>query len=552
MTIKLCRNSGHKQMYFLTWRSTKIFRDYSEKAGYWLLVKEDFSFWYYLMSFLRNFTSLSHKYQKILKFFSAFRFKAFKFLSKSQDILKPDQKKHIECANKKKLQEVFSMNDFDNRNNIFSNDTQNSHSLQTQGIGTSTSYYSEDNNPKPKGNKTTKIIAAAMVCSIVLSGAAGFGGGLLAARFSEGEEAPSTVSNLSSSVSSSMSGSLDPVNATNVVSTAGAMTTAQIAAATANSVVEITTESVVTGGGFWVQQYVASGAGSGVILSEDGYIVTNNHVIEDATSVTVRLHSGESYEAQIVGADSEKDVALLKIEASGLSPAVIGNSDNLVVGEETVAVGNPLGQLGGTVTNGIVSALDREITIDGQSMNLLQTNAAINPGNSGGGLFNEKGELVGLVVAKSAGSDLEGLGFAIPVNDVMDVVEQLKEFGYVTGKPYLGISLLDIDTVQKAMRYGVSRAGVYVAEVEREESGLKPGDCIVQINGLTVESGNDVSQTIKNYSAGDTVDMTVIRDGETVEVKALLGEKVPQSVQQKEENVFSSQIVIPSRSEVNA
>ncbi len=368
-----------------------------------------------------------------------------------------------------------------------------------------------------------------MVCSIILSGAAGFGGGILASRFTESESVQDTPS---SSISSSMAPSSPAeANTVNTTVSSGAMSIAEIAAATANSVVEITTESVVTGGGFWVQQYVASGAGSGVILSEDGYIATNNHVIENATSVTVRLHNGESYEAQIIGADSEKDVALIKIDATGLTPAKIGDSDALVVGEDTVAVGNPLGQLGGTVTNGIVSALDREITIDGQTMNLLQTNAAINPGNSGGGLFNEKGELVGLVVAKSAGSDLEGLGFAIPINDVMEVVEQLKEFGYVTGKPYLGISLVDINTVQRAMQYGVNQAGVYVMEVDRPECGLQAGDCITQINGFEVESSDDISDTIKAYSAGDTVEMTVIRNGETITVDALLGEKVPQSVQ---------------------
>lgn len=353
-----------------------------------------------------------------------------------------------------------------------------------------------------------------MVCSIILSGAAGFGGGILASRFTESESVQDTPS---SSISSSMAPSSPAeANTVNTTVSSGAMSIAEIAAATANSVVEITTESVVTGGGFWVQQYVASGAGSGVILSEDGYIATNNHVIENATSVTVRLHNGESYEAQIIGADSEKDVALIKIDATGLTPAKIGDSDALVVGEDTVAVGNPLGQLGGTVTNGIVSALDREITIDGQTMNLLQTNAAINPGNSGGGLFNEKGELVGLVVAKSAGSDLEGLGFAIPINDVMEVVEQLKEFGYVTGKPYLGISLVDINTVQRAMQYGVNQAGVYVMEVDRPECGLQAGDCITQINGFEVESSDDISDTIKAYSAGDTVEMTVIRNGETI------------------------------------
>ena len=362
------------------------------------------------------------------------------------------------------------MNEFNDKNNSLANtnySTSNTGSSYSSG-----SYYSGyDEEPKKKGSGNTKVIAAAMVCSIILSGAAGFGGGILASRFTESESVQDTPS---SSISSSMAPSSPAeANTVNTTVSSGAMSIAEIAAATANSVVEITTESVVTGGGFWVQQYVASGAGSGVILSEDGYIATNNHVIENATSVTVRLHNGESYEAQIIGADSEKDVALIKIDATGLTPAKIGDSDALVVGEDTVAVGNPLGQLGGTVTNGIVSALDREITIDGQTMNLLQTNAAINPGNSGGGLFNEKGELVGLVVAKSAGSDLEGLGFAIPINDVMEVVEQLKEFGYVTGKPYLGISLVDINTVQRAMQYGVNRAGVYVMEVDRPECGLQ-------------------------------------------------------------------------------
>ena len=420
------------------------------------------------------------------------------------------------------------MNEFNDKNNSLANtnySTSNTGSSYSSG-----SYYSGyDEEPKKKGSGNTKVIAAAMVCSIILSGAAGFGGGILASRFTESESVQDTPS---SSISSSIAPSSPAeANTVNTTVSSGAMSIAEIAAATANSVVEITTESVVTGGGFWVQQYVASGAGSGVILSEDGYIATNNHVIENATSVTVRLHNGESYEAQIIGADSEKDVALIKIDATGLTPAKIGDSDALVVGEDTVAVGNPLGQLGGTVTNGIVSALDREITIDGQTMNLLQTNAAINPGNSGGGLFNEKGELVGLVVAKSAGSDLEGLGFAIPINDVMEVVEQLKEFGYVTGKPYLGISLVDINTVQRAMQYGVNRAGVYVMEVDRPECGLQAGDCITQINGFEVESSDDISDTIKAYSAGDTVEMTVIRNGETITVDALLGEKVPQSVQ---------------------
>ena len=261
-----------------------------------------------------------------------------------------------------------------------------------------------------------KTMVIGLVCCGVLGGGLGFGGGWLAGSLSG-----NTTTLLQSNASKIEVQTVD----------AGTeMSVQQVAALNQPSVVEIQTE-MVTNGSF-LQQYVQTGAGSGIIISQDGYIVTNNHVIEDATSITVRTSDGTSYSAQLVGTDSRTDIAVLKIDATGLQPVTFGNSDNLNVGDTAIAIGNPLGELGGTVTNGIISALDRTIVLDNEEMTLLQTNAAINPGNSGGGLFNSRGELIGMVVAKSSGEDIEGLGFAIPSNLVSQVAQELINNGYVT------------------------------------------------------------------------------------------------------------------------
>ncbi len=210
---------------------------------------------------------------------------------------------------------------------------------------------------------------------------------------------------------------------------------ADIASMNSDSVVEITISATATN--VLLGKYTTTGSGSGVIISSDGYILTNNHVVESAKDINIRLHDGTEYVAKVIGTDSKTDIAVLKVDATNLKPVTIGDSDKLVVGETAVVIGNPLGELGGTVTNGIISALEREITLDGSKMNLIQTNAAINPGNSGGGLFNSKGELVGIVVAKSSGLDIEGLGFAIPINDVKDVISDILNLGYVSGRPFL-------------------------------------------------------------------------------------------------------------------
>lgn len=356
--------------------------------------------------------------------------------------------------------------------------------------------------------RTFRIGLAA--CAL-LSGVIGFSAGTLAAKNSK-------ASVVVQSVERRQNVENVPVTSINIPS---------VAALTQNSVVEIRTESVSNS--LFLRQFVTEGAGSGVIISEDGYIVTNNHVIEDARSILVALHDGTTYEAQLVATDSKMDIGVIKIEASGLTPAILGDSDSLSVGEPVVAVGNPLGQLGGTVTNGIVSALDREIILNNEHRNLLQTNAAINPGNSGGGLFNADGELIGIVVAKSSGEDVEGLGFAIPINDAKPIIEDLIAQGYVGGRVSLGITALDLTTPQLAAQYGFKTPGVYVQSVIENSSaangGLQPGDCFVSIDDTAIEAISDITSILNESSVGDQLMITVKRDGKIVELTLTLQEK---------------------------
>lgn len=284
-----------------------------------------------------------------------------------------------------------------------------------------------------------------------------------------------------------------------------------------NSVVEVTTEEMSTG--IFLNQYVTTGAGSGVILSEDGYIVTCTHVIAGATNVSIVLTDGTKHSAEVIGSDSRSDIAVLKIEKDGLIPAVIGDSDKLVVGEDAIVIGNPLGELGGTVTTGIVSALQREVQVENQTMTLIQTNAAVNPGNSGGGMFNSKGELIGIINAKSYGESIEGLGFAIPSNDMKIIVDELMTSGYVTGRPALGIMAIEVNSYESAAELGVERFGVYVHEITpgrgAEKAGLEVGDYIVSINDKAVFTLNDITAILQDYKIGDIVNIQVIREGTT-------------------------------------
>lgn len=377
---------------------------------------------------------------------------------------------------------------------------------------------------KPKKPASKGFVAAMLIVSILCSASLGFGGGYLANNMNK---------------TSSGSININKVEANNTSSSgkSTANTTSDIVKKTADSVVEIATEGVKTG--VFAQQYVVKGAGSGVIISEDGYIITNCHVIDGANSVTVTLRDGNtSYTAAVIGSDSENDIALLKVDAKGLTPATFGDSSKLAVGDYVVAIGNPLGELGGTVTDGIISALARDVTIEGENMTLLQTNAQISPGNSGGGLFNANGELIGIVNAKDSATEVEGIAFAIPINNVLDIIDDLKSYGYVTGKIDLGMQLTDITSKDTAFYYGVNQTGCYVLSVTRgsnaETAGFTTGDLITKVNGTSVSTSADVEKALDKSKVGDNVKFTVYRNGTTKDLTLTLAEYVPNGNAQKQ------------------
>lgn len=291
-----------------------------------------------------------------------------------------------------------------------------------------------------------------------------------------------------------------------------------------DSVVEITTESVSSGNSIF-GQYVSQGAGSGVIISEDGYIVTNNHVVNNATSLKVTTTVGTEFDAKIIGTDSQTDLAIIKINAQKLQAATLGDSDTLQVGDPAIAIGNPLGELGGTVTTGIISATDRQITIDNETMTLLQTDAAINPGNSGGGLFNSDGNLIGIVNAKESSTGIEGLGFAIPITPAKDVITELMQNGSVTSRPALNVSLYDYTSNNQAQN-SKYKDGCYIVQIVRngaaDKAGLKQNDRIISFDGQDIHSTSDVKAILKKHKIGDTLKIVVERNSKKVEVEITL------------------------------
>ncbi len=290
-------------------------------------------------------------------------------------------------------------------------------------------------------------------------------------------------------------------------------TVASIVTKVAPAVVEIYTDTVTYSQYFG--QQIQSGAGSGVILTKDGYIVTCAHVIDAADKITVRLKDGTELEASLIGADTQTDIAVIKVKPKNDLPFVaFGSSDALVVGQPVVAIGNPLGSLGGTVTTGIISAKDREIEIEGQLYNLLQTNAAINSGNSGGGLFDMNGNLIGIVNAKSGGDSIEGLGFAIPSAKAEEIATQLMAHGYVTGRPVIGINVLNVNSnevIMQNLQYSrfFTQFGLYI--IESEHNTLQLGDRLVAIDGDEIASMSDLQKILQGKKVGDTVDITVAR-----------------------------------------
>ena len=425
-------------------------------------------------------------------------------------------------------------NNYQNQNtNAYDNYQSNGYTAQnqqsqnvynSQPYGTAPNHSANAKPPKAKKPKKQRKpisrggIAIALAVTMVFSCGLGFGGGYFANKV-----------NTSTSGSLNITKTSNSGTTTTASSTSKANSTSEIVKKTADSVVEISTESVVTGS--FAQQYVQQGAGSGVIISQDGYILTNNHVINGANSVKVRLRDGTEYDATIIGSDSDNDIALLKVSATGLSPATFGDSNSLAVGDYVVAIGNPLGELGGTVTDGIISALARKVTIEDTQMTLLQTNAQVNPGNSGGGLFNANGELVGIVNAKQSATEVEGIAFAIPINNVLDILSDLKEYGYVTGKVDLGIDFTDITSDETAFYYGVNQTGCYVLSVDSgsnaEKAGVTRGDLVTKVNDTDVSSSSDITAALEKAEVGDTVTFTVSRRGTSKTISFVLEEYIP-------------------------
>ncbi|WP_337401788.1 trypsin-like peptidase domain-containing protein [Ruminococcus sp.] len=417
-------------------------------------------------------------------------------------------------------------NAYDNyqSNGYTAQNQQSQNVYNSQPYGTAPNHSVNAKPPKAKKPKKQRKpisrggIAIALAVTMVFSCGLGFGGGYFANKV-----------NTSTSGSLNITKTSNSGTTTTASSTSTANSTSEIVKKTADSVVEISTESVVTGS--FAQQYVQQGAGSGVIISQDGYILTNNHVINGANSVKVRLRDGTEYDATIIGSDSDNDIALLKVSATGLSPATFGDSNSLAVGDYVVAIGNPLGELGGTVTDGIISALARKVTIEDTQMTLLQTNAQVNPGNSGGGLFNANGELVGIVNAKQSATEVEGIAFAIPINNVLDILSDLKEYGYVTGKVDLGIDFTDITSDETAFYYGVNQTGCYVLSVDSgsnaEKAGVTRGDLVTKVNDTDVSTSEDITTALEKAEVGDTVTFTVSRRGTSKTISFVLEEYVP-------------------------
>ncbi len=389
-----------------------------------------------------------------------------------------------------------------------------------------TSNYSQKKEKKPV---TRGTVAVMLVASILCSSLLGLGGGFLASNIANGNGTTGSVN-----VSKSDSGS------SSYASSTAALTTTEIVKKTADSVVEVTTKQVKTGS--FSQQYIQQGAGSGVIISKDGYIVTNYHVIEGASKISITLRDKTEYtNVKVIGTYAAGDIALLKVNPKkDLTYATFGDSSKIAVGDYAVAIGNPLGQLGGTVTDGIISALDREVTIDNQTMNLLQTNSEISPGNSGGGLFNGNGELIGIVNAKSSSNSVEGIGFAIPINDVQDVLSDLKKYGYVKGQIDLGMSLSDVSSQAQLWMYGTNQTGVYVTSVNigsnAAKAGFQAGDIITKVNGTKVETTAELNNLIKKLKVGDTVTFGVYRGSQSGTIRMKLAEYTKDSITSNNNN----------------
>lgn len=386
-----------------------------------------------------------------------------------------------------------------------------------------------DQPKKPhKKNGGKKGVALALVCAL-LGGGMGVGGGFLGASLARGDLPQTIVSG--DGVSTVMQG----VRETSVlqiqqIDSSKELTAAEVYAANVNSTVGIVTSAVTTN--FWGQQTQSAAAGSGFIFTDDGYIITNYHVIEGANTVTVSTYDGTQYDAKIIGYDESNDVAVLKVEAEGLTPVVIGSSSKLNVGDNVVAIGNPLGELTFSLTAGAVSALNRDVTMSsGSTQELIQTDCAINSGNSGGALFNMYGEVVGITNAKYSGSSgsgasIDNIGFAIPMDDVYNIITSIIEKGYIE-KPYIGVSVISVS--DETQKYGLPQGAAVQSLTDdgpAKAAGLQVNDIITKVNDTEITSSNDLVKTIGACKPGDRITLTLYRQGQTMEISLEVAQKI--------------------------
>ncbi len=411
----------------------------------------------------------------------------------------------------------------------------------------------ENNNERPaaarkiKKHGFRKFLAAVLICAIV-GGASGFAVSSIMLRSQATASAGTGLKSASEVKADTLSLADGTLTVTANPSTA-AMTPQSVYASYANAVVAIANEGTTTN--IFGQITPMASSGSGFILTEDGYIMTNYHVIADANTITVTTTDGTKYPAEIIGGDKDNDVALLKIDAAGLPTVSIGNSDNIEVGEQVAAIGNPLGELTNTLTVGYVSALDREISENGTPINMFQTDCAINSGNSGGPIFDMNGNVVGITTAKystsvtSGNASVEGIGFCIPINDAMSIAQDLLMYGYVKGRPSIGISTAILSSAV-TQYYGLPE-GIYIQAVAEgsaaDKAGLAEGDMITAFDGTPVASTTQLKALLKQHSAGDEVVLTIYhsKTQKTEDVALVLDEKTGTAAQQnnKEDSAAS-------------
>ena len=381
--------------------------------------------------------------------------------------------------------------------------------------------------PQKKSGKAGKVVALLLACALV-GGGSGWGAAALASKNSGSAAAAPAAASSDASVMLEGQRQTAALQVASV-DTSKLLTASEVYAQNVNSTVGITT-SITTN--YFGYQTTAAAAGSGFILTQDGYILTNYHVVESSSSIKVTTYDGTSYDAQLIGYDESNDVAVLKVDATDLTPVVLGDSDSVSVGDSVVAIGNPLGELTFSLTAGAISALDRPVTLSsGTTMNLMQTDCAINSGNSGGALFNMYGEVIGITNAKysssssSSEASIDNIGFAIPINQVRSIVESIIQNGYII-KPYIGVSVSDVSS--ESQSYGLPQGAAVRSVVENSpaaESGLQENDIITAANGEAITGSNDLVKLVKAASAGDTLELTVYRQGQTLTVTLTVGEQ---------------------------